>query len=73
MDCLLCGASRRGGDREALCHGVRLCGKFVEHHIDMFSYVRRKCQTPAGVSRDINKTLKCVTITDSKLFNGVLK
>ena len=46
-------------------------GKFVEHHIDMVSCVHRKCHTRAGVSGDINKTLECVTITDSKLSNRV--
>ena len=47
-------------------------GKFAEHHIDMVSCVHRKCQTRAGVSADVNKTLECVTITDSK-FNRVLE
>ena len=47
-------------------------GKFAEHHIDMVSCIRPKCQTRAGVSGDINKTLECVTITDSKLSNRVL-
>ena len=46
-------------------------GKFAEHHIDMVSCVQRKCQTRSGVSGDINKTLECVTITDSKLSNRV--
>ena len=46
--------------------------KFAEHHIDMVSYVHRKCQTRAGVSGDVNKTLQCVTITDSKFSNRVL-
>ena len=32
----------------------------------MVSCVHRKYQTRAGVSGDINKTLECVTITDSK-------
>ena len=41
-------------------------GKFAEHDIDMASCVHRKCQTRAGVSGDVNKTLDCVTITDSK-------
>ena len=48
-------------------------GKFAEHHIDMVSCVHRKCQTRAGVSGAINKTLECVTITDSKLSNRVLE
>ena len=48
-------------------------GKFTEHHIDMVSCVHRKCHTRAGVSGDINKTLECVTITDSKLSNRVLE
>ena len=48
-------------------------GKFAEHHIDMVSCIRRKWQTRAGVSGDINKTLECVTITDSKLSTRVLE
>ena len=48
-------------------------GKFAEHHIDMVSCVHRKCQTRAGVSGDVDKTLECVTITDSKFFNRVLE
>ena len=48
-------------------------GKFAKHHIDMVSCVHSKCQTRAGVSGDINKTLECVTITDSKLSNRVLE
>ena len=47
-------------------------GKFVEHHIDMVSCVHRKCQTLAGVSGDVKKTLECVTIADSKFSNRVL-
>ena len=50
-----------------------LQSKFAEHHIDMVSCVHRKCHTRAGVSGDINKTLECVTITDSKLSNRVLE
>ena len=45
----------------------------MEHHIDMVSYVHRKCQTRAGVSGDVNKTRECVTITDSKFSNRVLE
>ena len=48
-------------------------GKFAENHIDMVSCVHRKCQTRAGVSGDVNKTLECVTITDSKFSNRVLE
>ena len=48
-------------------------GKFVEHHIDMVICVHRKCQTRAGASGDANKTLECVTITDSKFSNRVLE
>ena len=48
-------------------------GKFAEHHIVMVSCVHRKCLTRAGVSGDVNKTLECVTITDSKLSNRVLE
>ena len=38
----------------------------------MVSCVHRKCQTRAGVSGDVKKTLECVTITDSKFSNRVL-
>ena len=48
-------------------------GKFALHHINMVSCIRRKYQTRAGVSGDINRTLECVTITDSKLSNRVLE
>ena len=48
-------------------------GKFAEYPIDMVSCVHRKCQTRAGLSGDVNKTLECVTITDSKLSNRVLE
>ena len=51
----------------------RALGKFEEHHIDTVSCVHRKCQTRAGVFGDVNKTLECVTITDSKLSNRVLE
>ena len=47
--------------------------KFAEHHIDMVSCVHRKYQTRAGVSGDVNKTLECVTKTDSKFSNRVLE
>ena len=47
-------------------------GKFAENHIDMVSYAHRKCQTRAGVSGDVSKTLECVTITESKFSNRVL-
>ena len=43
--------------------------KFAEHHIGMVSCVYRKYQTRAGVSGNVNKTLECVTITDSKFSN----
>ena len=46
--------------------------KFVEHNIDMVSWVHCKCQTQAGVSGDVYKTLECVTKTDSKFSNRVL-
>ena len=42
--------------------------RFAEHHIDMASCVHRKCQIRAGVSGDINKSFKCVTMTDSFLI-----
>ena len=47
-------------------------GKFAEHHIDMVSCVHRKCQTRAGVPRDINMSFECVTITDSEFSNRVM-
>ena len=37
-------------------------GKFGGHHIKMVSFVHRKCQTRAGISGNVNKTLDCVTI-----------
>ena len=46
--------------------------KFAEHNIDMVSWVDRKCQTRAGVSGDVYKTLECVTKTYSKFSNRVL-
>ena len=46
--------------------------KFAEHNIDMVSCVHRKCQTRAGVSGDVYKTLECVTKTDSKFSTRVL-
>ena len=48
-------------------------GKFAEHHINMVSFVHRKYQSRAGVSLDVNTTLECVTITDSKFSNRVLE
>ena len=48
-------------------------GTFAEQHIEMVSCIGRKYQTRAGVSGDINKTLECGTITDSKLSNRVLE
>ena len=42
--------------------------KFAEHHIDMVSCVHRKCQTRAGVSGDVHKTLACVTKIDIKFL-----
>ena len=48
-------------------------GKFAEHHINMVSCVQHKYQTRAGVSGDVNKTLECVTITDSKCSKRVLE
>ena len=47
--------------------------KFAEHHIYVVSSVHLKCQTRAGVSGDVDKTLECVTITDSKFSNRVLE
>ena len=47
--------------------------KFSEHHTDMVSWVHRKCQTRDDVSGDVNMTLECVTITDSKFSNRVLE
>ena len=46
--------------------------KFAEHNIDIVSWVSRKCQTRAGVSGDVYKTLECVTKTDRKFSNRVL-
>ena len=46
--------------------------KFTEHNIDMVSLVHRKCQTRAGVSGEVYKTLECFSKTDSKFSNRVL-
>ena len=43
----------------------------AEHHIDMASCVHCKCRTQADVSGDVNKTLECITITDSNFSNRV--
>ena len=48
-------------------------GKFAEHHSDIVSCVQRKCQTRAGISGDVNKTLESVIITESKFSNRVLE
>ena len=47
--------------------------EFAEHHIDMVSCAHRKCPTRAFVSGDVDKTLECFIITDSKLSNRVLE
>ena len=46
--------------------------KFAEFNNDMVRAVSRKCQTRAGVSGDVYKTLECVTTTDRKFSNRVL-
>ena len=72
---MICIAINNGSDNtvgESYYSAHQAVGKFAEHHIDMVSYIRHKSQTRAGVSGDINKTLECVTITDSKLSNRVL-
>ena len=46
--------------------------KFAEHNIDMVSRVHRKCQTRAGVSGDVNKTLECVAKTENEFSIRVL-
>ena len=42
--------------------------KFAEHHINMVSCFHRKCQTRAGVSGEVNKTLECVKMTGNFLI-----
>ena len=72
---MICIAIDNGRDNtfDGSCYSAhQAVGKFAKHHIDMVSCVHRKCQTRAGVSGDINKTLECVTITDIKLPNRVL-
>ena len=59
-----------GGSYYSAHQAVR---KYALHHVDMVNCVHRKCQTRAGVSGDVNETLECVTITDSKLSNRVLE
>ena len=73
---MICIAIDNGSDNtfgESYYSAHQAVGKFAEHHIDMVSLIHRKCQTRAGVSGDVNKTLECITITDSKLSNGVLE
>ena len=48
-------------------------GKFAKHLIDRVSCIHHKYQTLAGVSGDVNKTVECVTITDSKFSNRILE
>ena len=65
---MICTAIENGSDNTVggSYHSAhQAVGKFVEHHIYMVSCVRRKCQTRAGVSGDVNKTLECVPIIDS--------
>ena len=72
---MICIAIDNGSDNAVggSCYSAQqTVGKFVEHHIDMVSCVHRKCQTRAGVSGDVNKTLECVTITDCQFSNRVL-
>ena len=42
----------------------QVVGKFVECHIYMVRCIHSKCQTRAGISGDVNKTLKCVSPND---------
>ena len=73
---MICIAIDNGSDNtvgESYDSAQQAVGKFAEHHIDIVSCVHRKCQTRAGVSGDVNKTLECVTITDSRLSNRVLE
>ena len=64
------GSNNIVGGRYYSAHHV--VGKFAEHLIDMVSCVNRKCQTRAGVSGDVDKTLEYVILTDSKFSNRVL-
>ena len=73
---MICIAIDNGSDNtvgESYYSAHQAVGKFAKHHIDMVSCVHRKCQTRASVPGDINKTLECVTITDSKFSNRVLE
>ena len=73
---MLCIAIDNGSDNTVVgCYysAHQAVGKFVEHHIDMISCVHHKCQTRAGVSGDVNRTLECVTITVSKFSTRVLE
>ena len=72
---MICIAIDNGGNNTVggSCYTAhQAVSKFAEHYIDMISCVHRKCQTQAGVSGDVNKTLECITLTDSKFSNGVL-
>ena len=73
---MICIAIDNGSDNTvggSYYSGNQAVGKFAEHHLDMVSCVHRKCQTRAGVSEDVDKSLECVTITDSKLSYRVLE
>ena len=51
---------------------IKLYADFGTPHCYMVSCVHRKCQTPAGVSEDVNKFFGCATGADSKFYNRVL-
>ena len=73
---MICIAIDNGSDntvRGSYYSAHQAVGKFAECHLDMVSCIHRKCQTRAGVSGDVNKTLECVTITDIKFSNRVLE
>ena len=73
MTCIAIGNGSNNTDGGSCYSAHQAVTKFAEHHIDMVSCVHRKCQTRAGVSGEVNKTLESVTITDSKFSNRDLE
>ena len=55
------------------CHSAyQAVSRFMEDHINMVSCGHRKCQTRAGVSRNIIKSFEFVSVTDNKFYNRVM-
>ena len=56
------------------CHPThQSVGWFPKDHLHVISWFHCKYKTEACVSKNINKSFECVTITDSKSPDGVLR